>query len=226
MNVRHLSVIEEAPVIEAGPSLRIAIATQDLRALNAHFGSAKRFAIYDVTPDSSRFLSAVSFDDVTEESGQHKTDGDDRIGADGRCLQPGRRDFGGARGALPAFAFGRQAADFARARRQRVRRVHAQPAAASHAHWLAIGGRPARQRGGHAPRHQPGQADSAQAGLRVSVAGGALLPQPAFTLFDRSGAKPCRVDAGVGQRLGKFGARQGLAFAVPHHASTSTRPSR
>lgn len=82
MHVRQLRVIETAPVAEegtGGPALRIAIATQDLRSLNAHFGSARRFAIYDVTPSGSRFLRAVSFDDVTHESGEHKTDGDDRI---------------------------------------------------------------------------------------------------------------------------------------------------
>jgi len=79
MHMRQLNVIEDAPAAE-GPRLRIAIATQDLRSLNAHFGSAKRFAIYDVTPDTNRFLRAVGFDDVTEESGSHKTEGDDRIG--------------------------------------------------------------------------------------------------------------------------------------------------
>jgi nitrogen fixation protein NifX len=80
MHIRQLSVIEEAPAVPAGPRLRVAIATQDLKSLNAHFGSARRFAVYDVTPEGSRFVQAVSFDDVTEESGSHKTEGDDRIG--------------------------------------------------------------------------------------------------------------------------------------------------
>lgn len=81
MNVRHLRLIEEEPMSDTpkGPSLRIAIATQDLKNLNAHFGSARKFAIYDVTVDSSNFVSAVAFDDVSEESGKHKDDGDDKI---------------------------------------------------------------------------------------------------------------------------------------------------
>jgi nitrogen fixation protein NifX len=59
--------------------VRIAIATTDMKGLNAHFGSAKRFAVYDVTKEGWSFVEALAFDDVTEESGSHKTDGDDRI---------------------------------------------------------------------------------------------------------------------------------------------------
>jgi nitrogen fixation protein NifX len=64
----------------SGLRLRIAIATQDLKTLNAHFGSAKRFAVYDVTPTDHRFIEAVSFGDVSSESGAHQKDGDDKIG--------------------------------------------------------------------------------------------------------------------------------------------------
>jgi nitrogen fixation protein NifX len=82
MLARRLSLIEtteprDAPV----PRLRVAIATQDLRTLNAHFGSARRFAVYDVTPGEARFVEAVSFGDVTNEGGAHTDDGTDRIGA-------------------------------------------------------------------------------------------------------------------------------------------------
>lgn len=82
MLARRLSLIEpvepqEAPV----PRLRVAIATQDLRTLNAHFGSARRFAVYDVTPAEARFAEAVDFADVSDESGAHADDGADRIGA-------------------------------------------------------------------------------------------------------------------------------------------------
>lgn len=81
MTVRHLRLIEEPAEMQAtpGPALRIAIATQDLKRLDAHFGSARRFAIYDVTANSSHFVSAVAFDDVSDEQGKHKDDGDDRI---------------------------------------------------------------------------------------------------------------------------------------------------
>jgi nitrogen fixation protein NifX len=60
--------------------LRIAVATQDLKSLNAHFGSARRFAIYDVTPTEHRFIEAVSFGDISNESGSHAKEGDDKIG--------------------------------------------------------------------------------------------------------------------------------------------------
>ena len=80
MAATSLRLIEDnAPATEA-PRLRIAIATQNMKSLNAHFGSAKRFAVYDVTPSTAHFVQAIGFDDVTEQSGAHKTDGDDKIG--------------------------------------------------------------------------------------------------------------------------------------------------
>ena len=80
MATLSLRLIEQAAPVTQAPCLRIAIATQNMKALNAHFGSAKRFAVYDVTPSTAHFIEAISFDDVTEESGAHKTDGDDKIG--------------------------------------------------------------------------------------------------------------------------------------------------
>ncbi len=62
-----------------GGALRIAIATQDMKSLNAHFGSAKRFAVYDVTSDDWNFVEAVAFQDVSDESGKHQAQGEDRI---------------------------------------------------------------------------------------------------------------------------------------------------
>ncbi len=84
MTVRRLKLIEdipETPTRAAKPAgaLRIAIATQDMAGLNAHFGSARKFAIYDVTPDAFAFVEAIGFDDVSDEGGKHKEDGDDRI---------------------------------------------------------------------------------------------------------------------------------------------------
>ena len=80
MNVRHLRLIEESEAVATpSPALRIAIATQDMKRLDAHFGSARKFAIYDVTAQTSQFVSAVAFDDVSDEGGKHKDDGDDRI---------------------------------------------------------------------------------------------------------------------------------------------------
>jgi nitrogen fixation protein NifX len=86
MLARHLRLVDNNPPPEpamldttAAPRLRIAIATQDRKNLNAHFGSAKAFVVYDVTPTASTFLEAFMFDDVSDESGAHKTEGDDRI---------------------------------------------------------------------------------------------------------------------------------------------------
>ena len=84
MTVRRLKLIEDDAEgmlarAKARGRLRIAIATQDMEGLNAHFGSAKKFAIYDVTPEPSRFVEAIGFDDVSDEGGTHKDDGDDRI---------------------------------------------------------------------------------------------------------------------------------------------------
>jgi len=90
MLARHLQVIEEeggVPESEAEPRLRVAIATQDLKSLNAHFGSAKKFAIYEVSADFSRFVSAAAFEDVSDESGAHRAEGEDRITAKVEALK-------------------------------------------------------------------------------------------------------------------------------------------
>jgi nitrogen fixation protein NifX len=79
MLAQRLQLVEPMEPV-TGKRLRIAIATEDLKSLNAHFGSARRFAVYDVTPTESRFVEAVSFTDVSNESGSHQRDGDDKIG--------------------------------------------------------------------------------------------------------------------------------------------------
>lgn len=82
--VRRLSLVPTDTANEAAPerpagAVRVAIATNDMKGLNAHFGSASRFAVYDVGKDGWSFVEALAFDDVTAQSGEHKTDGDDRI---------------------------------------------------------------------------------------------------------------------------------------------------
>ncbi len=80
MSALHLRVVGDEPgAVPPAGALRVAIATQDMKNLNAHFGSAKRFAIYDVTPNDWSFVETVSFDEVSDESGKHRTEGDDRI---------------------------------------------------------------------------------------------------------------------------------------------------
>jgi len=79
MSAQRLHLVEPSEPA-AGLRLRIAVATQDMKSLNAHFGSARRFAVYDVTPTEHRFIEAIGFGDVSNESGSHATDGDDKIG--------------------------------------------------------------------------------------------------------------------------------------------------
>ncbi|WP_298351737.1 nitrogen fixation protein NifX [Rhodoblastus sp.] len=82
MNAARFSLVENepAPSPSALAAVRVAIATGDMKSLNAHFGSARRFAIYDVTTQGWRFVEACAFDDVSDESGSHKQEGDDKIG--------------------------------------------------------------------------------------------------------------------------------------------------
>ncbi|MCR8547461.1 nitrogen fixation protein NifX [Salipiger sp. P9] len=79
---RTLRVIEaDAPKDGPAPGetpLRIAIATNDMEYLGAHFGSARKFAIYEVWKTGARFVEAHAFDNVTKQKGKHD-DQDDKI---------------------------------------------------------------------------------------------------------------------------------------------------
>lgn len=83
ISIRRLSLVSDQSQREISDrpvgALRIAIATEDMKGLNAHFGSAKRFAIYDVTAHKSQFMEAIEFGDASDESGRHRTEGDGRI---------------------------------------------------------------------------------------------------------------------------------------------------
>ena len=83
--MRRLHLIEAKPEDEQSPvdgALKIAFATQDLRHVDSHFGSAPAIVIYEVGPSESRFLEAVQFDQVSNQNGVHvEDDSDDRIGA-------------------------------------------------------------------------------------------------------------------------------------------------
>ncbi len=76
-----VSPVDAPPARSTASRVRVAVATQDGKTMNAHFGSAKRFQIYEVTSRGSRLVSAASFDDVSDESGDHRPDGADRIAA-------------------------------------------------------------------------------------------------------------------------------------------------
>jgi len=80
--IRRLRIIDtedEAKAPVSGPAIRVAIATQDMKNLNAHFGSAKKFAIYDVTRTGWNLIETVAFDTVSDEQGTHAAGGEDRI---------------------------------------------------------------------------------------------------------------------------------------------------
>jgi nitrogen fixation protein NifX len=81
MSMRKLSIVRDGDLQppEEGPRLRVAIATQDGKTMNAHFGSARKFMVFEVTSSRSRFMEVACFDEVSDESGKHRED--DRIGA-------------------------------------------------------------------------------------------------------------------------------------------------
>jgi nitrogen fixation protein NifX len=73
---RSLRLVETGAGAEN--ALRVAVATNDMEHMNAHFGSARMFAVYDVTPDGARFVAAHEFGNVTKQQGKHD-DQDDKI---------------------------------------------------------------------------------------------------------------------------------------------------
>lgn len=54
--------------------LRVAIASRDGKSMNAHFGVAPRFMVYEVTATRSRFVELVSFDETFDEDGVQQGD--------------------------------------------------------------------------------------------------------------------------------------------------------
>lgn len=67
---RHVRLVEELKDAAKRDSVRIAFATSDLRHVDQHFGSAERFAIYEVDADQSRLLEVAEF-------GTRKQDGNE-----------------------------------------------------------------------------------------------------------------------------------------------------
>lgn len=61
-------------------TLRIANVTQDMEGLNASFESARPFAIYDAIRDAWTFVQAAGFEDISDEIGRHRSEGDDCTG--------------------------------------------------------------------------------------------------------------------------------------------------
>lgn len=79
MTARRLRLIEpENDMTDSETPLKIAIATNDMEHLDAHFGSAKKFVVYEVTTTTTRMIEVLEFGDVTAQSGEHNSQ-DDRI---------------------------------------------------------------------------------------------------------------------------------------------------
>lgn len=88
MLARKLALVETDPApTNDGARIRVGIATRSMAALDAHFGSARKFAVYDVSTAGWSFVEAVAFDDFSNEEGLHKTDGDDKIGPKVKALE-------------------------------------------------------------------------------------------------------------------------------------------
>jgi nitrogen fixation protein NifX len=70
--MRRLQLVDAEEVQKAGEipgGLKIAFATQDMRRVDAHFGSARAIMIYEVGPDDHRLIEALEFDDVSDQTG-------------------------------------------------------------------------------------------------------------------------------------------------------------
>ena len=78
--MRRLSLVSDRESL-LGPQIRLAIASASGRALDAHFGSAKKFVVYEVSGSESRFIEVIDFGDASDESGAHSAAADDRISA-------------------------------------------------------------------------------------------------------------------------------------------------
>ncbi|MQX37978.1 nitrogen fixation protein NifX [Roseospira navarrensis] len=67
------------------PSVKVALATQDMTAVNAHFAGARTLAIFDVSADGWSLVEAVQFEDATAQDGNGHATGepheDDRVGS-------------------------------------------------------------------------------------------------------------------------------------------------
>jgi nitrogen fixation protein NifX len=66
-------------VRELGREVRIAIATVDAKALNAHFNQAFEFVVYDVTSKTSRFVELVLFHERPRRKGDDARENEELV---------------------------------------------------------------------------------------------------------------------------------------------------
>jgi nitrogen fixation protein NifX len=84
--MRRLSLVSDRPTA-SGPRIRLAIASTTGRALDAHFGSATKFVVYEVSATDSQFIEVIDFSGASDESGLHSAAQEDRITAKITSLQ-------------------------------------------------------------------------------------------------------------------------------------------
>lgn len=63
--------VESSDILES--AIKVAFATKDMETINAHFGGAKEFVVYDVSKDGFK-LSSVVKTDTSNLNGDDKTD--------------------------------------------------------------------------------------------------------------------------------------------------------
>ncbi|MBY5834432.1 hypothetical protein ACC808_31675 [Rhizobium ruizarguesonis] len=110
-SVRRLSLFngrfhQQRPKRQLG-ALRTAIATQAMKGLKAQFESAKRLAIYDAIRDAWTFVEAAGLEDISDEIGRHRREGEDCTRAKMAALDSCQIAFCLAMGAPSAVTFGR-----------------------------------------------------------------------------------------------------------------------
>lgn len=66
---RQLRVLDDEG---ADALFKVAFATSDRKTVNQHFGSAKSFAIYGVSPDDARLLTVTEFGDLAQDGSEDK----------------------------------------------------------------------------------------------------------------------------------------------------------
>ncbi|HEY0634163.1 MAG TPA: NifB/NifX family molybdenum-iron cluster-binding protein [Gammaproteobacteria bacterium] len=69
---RHVRIVEDETESVAQGCVRIAFATSDLRHVDQHFGSAERFAIYEVQRDQARLLEVAEFGAKKQDGNEDK----------------------------------------------------------------------------------------------------------------------------------------------------------
>ena len=78
VNTLEAKATDRVQTATVPPKLRIAIASRDGHSLNAHFGSAEKFMVYDVAPQSHELIQAIEISTVSDESGDHKAESEDK----------------------------------------------------------------------------------------------------------------------------------------------------